>query len=206
MRALRIHRDDGPTVMSTDHLSATDLAAYIDRALSPASRERVEVHLSDCVRCRDELAACARLEATAPTGRRWSAIAAVASVLAASVILAAVLRPTLERSRGEASRQRAAETPVRQLDIASPPDGAEVPRDAVRLFWHPDPDAAAYRVVVTTATGAPVWSKETPDTMVAPPRDRTSVPGAEYFWRVEVARLDGTTRTSRTSGFRVAVR
>ena len=206
MRSLHIHRSDGPTEIATGHLSAADVAAYIDRAASPTSRERIEMHLAECARCRDELVACARLNANAPAGRRWSAVYAAAGVLAAGVILAAVIRPAGERPLGEESRQRSAATAVHQLEIAAPLDGAAVPRAAVRLAWHPDPDAAAYIVVVTTVTGAPVWTKETPETTVVTPRDRTSVAGAEYFWHVEVARLDGTTRTSRTSSFRVPAR
>ncbi len=204
MRALHIHRPDGPSEFSTDHLSVADVAAYIDGAVSPASRDHVEAHLAECARCRDELVACARLNANAPVARRWSPMYAAAGVIAAGVIVAAILRPALEHPRGEASRERAAGPAVQQFEIASPRDGAEVSRDAVRLAWHPDPDAAAYRVVVTTVTGAPVWRIETRDTTVVTPADRTSVAGAEYFWHVDVARLDGTTRSSRTSSFRVA--
>src|SRR5689334_7111884 len=130
MRALHIHRPDGPGVIPTNHLSAADVAAFIDRAVSPGSRERIEAHLAECARCRDELVACARLNANAPAGRRWSAMYAATGVLAAGVIVAAVLRPTLERPHGEDNRERAAPPAVRQLELAAPSDGAEVPRGA----------------------------------------------------------------------------
>jgi anti-sigma factor RsiW len=46
--------------VQNDHLSPEDLAAYVDGALSPAERARVEGHLIGCRTCLSELTAVLR--------------------------------------------------------------------------------------------------------------------------------------------------
>jgi hypothetical protein len=61
-------------------------------------------------------------------------------------------------------------------------------------------------VIVTTAAGAFVWSKDVTDTAVTSPREVTFVDGAEYSWRVESTHVNGGTLESASSSFKVVTR
>jgi anti-sigma factor RsiW len=47
--------------MRNDHLSAEELAAYLDGLMSPAERRQIEAHLIGCNWCLDEVVAVLRL-------------------------------------------------------------------------------------------------------------------------------------------------
>ena len=82
---------------------ANALAAYSDRSLASAERERLETHFADCMRCQvlladiaraDQQATSARAADEVPWYRRWGiAIGAIAAV-AAVVVLISIRRPT----------------------------------------------------------------------------------------------------------------
>ncbi len=86
---------DAPTPECADQES---LAAYWDKSLGAADRERLEAHFADCMRCQMQLAAIARAEEPAidasavskvPWFRRWRlAIPALAAVAAIAVFVA----------------------------------------------------------------------------------------------------------------------
>ena len=61
--------------MAAPHLEAGEVAAYIDRRLAPAERDRVEKHLSVCPECRGEVIEVAHVARTLPRRRRWSWLA-----------------------------------------------------------------------------------------------------------------------------------
>jgi hypothetical protein len=87
---------------------AESLAAYSERSLAAAHRERLEAHFADCMRCQMLLAEIARADESArgaqaanavPWYRRWRiAIPAIAAV-AAVLVFVAIRRPANEEQR-----------------------------------------------------------------------------------------------------------
>src|SRR2546428_14156182 len=71
--------------MAAPHLEAGEVAAYIDRRLAPAERDRVEKHLSACHEGRGEVIEVAHVARTLPRRRRWHwlapAVAAAPGIL-----------------------------------------------------------------------------------------------------------------------------
>src|SRR5215813_4969378 len=89
MRVLRFPLRTAPR-MTGEHLSAADLARYIDRTLSDIARHRTERHLSDCAQCREELAACAPIARSLPVRRRTRWLVSGLGVVAAAVVAISV--------------------------------------------------------------------------------------------------------------------
>ena len=207
MRVLQFRRRQPDLVMPVDHLSASDVAAYLDRSLTDGARERAEAHLSDCPLCREELVACAHLATSAPArhARQRFLVPAIATAAAAAIIAVAILAPH-GRPEGLSTTERSSDPISRRLVTVTPRDGGSIGSAAVRFTWRADSGALAYRVIVTTATGTPVWSGEASDTSIAPPREVTFVDGGEFYWRVESSRADGGGARSQTAAFRVSGR
>ena len=89
---------------------AESLAAYSDRSLAAAERDRLETHFADCMRCQLLLADIARADQSArdaqaasevPWYRRWRiAIPALAAV-AAVLVFIAIKRPANEEPQSD---------------------------------------------------------------------------------------------------------
>jgi hypothetical protein len=47
----------GPVPAVPRHLSAEEIASYLDAGVAPAARRRIESHLVQCERCLDEVLA-----------------------------------------------------------------------------------------------------------------------------------------------------
>ena len=205
MRQLVLRRAGRALVMPVQHLSATEIAAFIDSTLAPEARAAAEFHLSGCARCREELASCLRLANSAPMRSRRRVSWPLVGSIAAAVLIAAVLRPVTRSGVPSAARERAAGlTPTGQLSI-SPSSDATIARRDLQLVWRRDLDAVGYRVVITDSAGAPAWnSADVTDTSIVPPTTAPLNPGARYFWRVDVLHADGSTAQSATKGFRIA--
>lgn len=205
MRQLVLRRAGRALVMPVQHLSATEIAAFIDSTLSPEARAAAEFHLSDCPRCREELASCLRLAHSAPSRSRWRVSWPLVGSIAAAILVVAVLRPVTRTGVPSAVRERApALAPTGALSI-SPPGDAPIARRNLRLVWRRDLEAVGYRVVITDSAGAPAWnSADVTDTSIVPPTTAPLNPGARYFWRVDVLHADGSTAQSATMGFRIA--
>ena len=205
MRQLVLRRAGRALVMPVQHLSATEIAAFIDSTLSPEARAAAEFHLSDCPRCREELASCLRLAHSAPSRSRWRVSWPLVGSIAAAFLIVAVLRPVTRTGVPSAAHERApALAPTGALSI-SPPGDATIARRDLRLVWRRDLEAIGYRVVVTDSAGAPAWnSADVTDTSIVPPTSAPLNPGARYFWRVDVLHADGSTAQSATTGFRIA--
>src|SRR5689334_17429464 len=77
-------------IRAAGHPDRAELAAYLDRALLPDDRRRVEAHLADCGECLGELVVVSRLirSQPRPLRRYWPA-----GVAAAAVILLVFLLP-----------------------------------------------------------------------------------------------------------------
>jgi hypothetical protein len=84
------------------------LAAYYDRSLAEADRDRLEAHLADCARCQAQLAAMARADEAAARARSrhgvsWLRPLIVVPALAAAAALLLVVR-TMRTSNDESRR------------------------------------------------------------------------------------------------------
>lgn len=205
MRQLVLRRAGRALVMPVQHLSATEIAAFIDSTLAPDARAAAEFHLSGCARCREELASCLRLARSAPMRSRRRVSWPLVGSIAAAVLIVAVLRPGSRSGVPRAAHERAPGlAPTGQLAI-SPSGSSTIPRGDLRLVWRRDLEAVGYRVVITDSAGAPTWtSVDVADTSVVPPTTAPLNPGARYFWRVDVLHADGSTAQSATTGFRIA--
>jgi hypothetical protein len=130
---------------------AEALAAYSDRSLAAAERERLEAHFAVCMRCQlvlaniaraDESARDARAGSEVPWYRRWSiAIPALAAV-AAVLVFIAIRHPVNEepqndqlvamakRESPELAAPEPAEAPDMPEAASAPPPAAPVPASA----------------------------------------------------------------------------
>ena len=110
---------------------AESLAAYSDRSLSAAERDRLETHFADCTRCQLLLADIARTDQSArdahaaaevPWYRRWRiAIPALAAV-AAVLVFIAIKRPATVEPQREVVAMEKQEAPLVEL-----PERAQAP-------------------------------------------------------------------------------
>src|SRR4051812_30717173 len=80
-----------PHSSAADHPTDETMAAYLDSALSPGERAKVESHLSDCEYCRSRVALASQVLETAPPLRTRRRVFPVAAGLLAAAGLAGVL-------------------------------------------------------------------------------------------------------------------
>jgi putative zinc finger protein len=206
MPQLVMHRFGLSVVTTSDHLSATDIAAFIDHSLPLAARARAELHLSGCDRCREELASCARLAGNVPVPRRRRMTWPLIGLTAAALIVAVVLRPTGNRIDRGSTRERTSVNASARIVTVFPAPDAAVRRSDLRFVWHRDDRSSGYRVIITDTAGAPLWTEDTEDTA-----DTSSLPpltlrlhgGSRYFWRVETLHTDGSAARSVETPFRI---
>jgi hypothetical protein len=203
MRQLVMHRLALRVVTTDRHLSAADIAAFIDRSLPLEERADAEIHLSGCDRCREELASCARLTSSAPATPERRATWRLAGLAAAAVIIAVVLRPSALRNDHGAALERASINAGSRMTTVSPTADRVVARTELRFVWRRDDRSSGYRVIVTDSIGAPVWTEDVVDTSAAPPVSARLIPGTRYFWRVEALHADGSATQSDETPFRV---
>jgi len=201
MPALVHRRPTRVLLMPTDHLSAVDVAAFIDRTMPSPARERAETHLADCAQCREEVAACARLVATTPPKRRavpwtWLGVAAAAAI--AFVVVARPRADTEERGEPVAPGH-----PTSTPALVMPSD-AIVRRSDLRFMWRSDGAGTTYRVIVVDVNGAPTWTSDMSDTTTVVSASTRLDAGKRYFWRVEALHSDGTVAKSQMLSFTIA--
>jgi predicted anti-sigma-YlaC factor YlaD len=214
--------------VSDNHLSDGTIAEYLDHALAPGERQQVESHLDACAECRrvvievmraaDSYEAAAAQDAPPGRGpvthttsapravarRRWAVLVG-SGLLAASLGSVLLLRPAVSAPeapvvRGVAPFAGGDRQP--RIHAVQPPSGAVVPGRAVTFAWRAT-TADAYRIVLLTESGEPVWTHETADTSAVLATEVTLRPGASYFWRVD-AIADGIVATSGTQRLQVA--
>ena len=208
MRSLVLHRFHDWTVMEQNHLSAAEIAGFIDRTLTAEVRIRAVEHLATCERCREEVAACARLAGSVPTKKSvpivWQAVAGMAAIL----VLAVALRSTWHRqsfvgSGSTVATERSAPTTGR-ITTVFPADSVAIARSRLRFVWRRDEGATAYLLTITDANGNPVWFDEVRDTAFALPDTVRLTPSVLYFWHVDAPHTNGSSAQSGATGFRVA--
>jgi hypothetical protein len=202
---LSIQRSVPSLVMTPQHLTPMQIAAFIDRSMPRADRAEAELHLSGCDRCREELAACAQISANVPSQSRrhvpWR-FAGVAAA-AAAVLVALVVRPTVSRDERGSSRERTSSTETSRIATLRPAPDAGISRSMLSFAWRADEHSTGYRVIITSDKGEPVWTADVDSTRITPPDSVDLGIGARYFWRVETLHADGSAAQSPTNAFHI---
>ena len=174
------------------HMNDLDIAAYIDRGLKPERRAQIEEHLADCGECRENLV---KAEELVGKSRRPQLIGRYVALLAAAAVMIVAVpsirsRPTSERPAVTRDDNDSARL------IAYGPVGEVKSPGVVAFTWASAPDALSYRITVTTAGGADVWSTSLTDTSVVLPESIRLGSRTEYLWVVDALLKDGSTRST----------
>ena len=101
-------------------------------------------------------------------------------------------------------QERGAPSDGSHIVLVAPAPDAVIAATTSRFTWHPIAGSIGYRVVIKDASGAPVWSGDAADTVLAIPADLRLRAGESYLWRVDGQRADGTTASSAEASFEVA--
>jgi hypothetical protein len=175
-------------------MNELEIAAYLDRRLSGAERERAESHLAGCPECRTEVIEADRLLRRMRRPRVFLIMGMAAA--AAAVIL--LVGPGLLRHRAVTPDSLVRDGGQTPPIVAYGPIG-EVASAPLRFVWAAEPGATTYRLTIAKADGNPVWSHSGGDTVVALPDSVVLTPGIRYLW-VTDALLEGG--SSRSTGLR----
>ncbi len=186
------------TDQSPEHLTAQELAGFLERELSTDEHRRVAAHLNGCAECRSEMS-----RASAVLGRNRSRrrlVAGLVPLAAAAAIAAVLLVPDSALGpRGDPPVVRGGGEGTVVFEAASPADGEVVDLAQLSFVWRSAGTDARYELTITDERGDPVWSGGSMDTVLAPPPDVPLAAGETYFWNVD-ALLDGA--RSATTVFR----
>lgn len=183
-----------------DHLTLSDIAAYVDGVASPEDQRRIEGHAADCPECGDEIVAAAH--AVRPNrGRRR---AGMSIPLAAGLAALLLLRPgSTDLPQTPPSFRNGGREPVR-VQVLSPADRATVRSSEARFVWRPAALEASYTFQITNEIGDVLWEGQTPDTTLDLTQHLLLREGLRYFWRVDALLPDGTEAGSGAHELRVS--
>jgi putative zinc finger protein len=177
--------------MTTDdtHLTAEDVAAFLDRRMTAAERAGAEAHLAGCQLCREELRAVHGLLRSRP-GVRPAVFIPAGLAAAAAIAFVAV---TLVRGDPDAAdRVRTAPAAeAARIAVRVPADGDTIAPGRPVLVWSSIAGEPTYRLTLTDASGQPLWTSTTSDTSVALPPQVVLQSRQTYFWYVDALRADG---------------
>lgn len=180
----------------TEHLTAAQVAAYLDRDLSDSARMQVEDHLESCAACRADLNASFDLAeswrsvgaatTTVPRNKRWRIAAFSIPLGLAAAAAMWMIAPGSQTARESADSLRTNEFSEGRSPIAViQPDGnSEVTPSNASFIWHRN-KASVYRLTILTQSGVPVFTIDTQDTTVVLPDSVALTRGQNYFWRVD---------------------
>jgi hypothetical protein len=167
--------------VTSPHLEAGRIAAYVDSTLDPTLRPEIEAHLADCALCRLEVVEVSRLVRSVPRRPSWQFIGPAA---AAAVLLIAVgiwqLVPD-QASNAPVLRESAITTAPAPIPVG--PVGRVARVDSIS--WTTVPGADRYRLTVFDVGGEVVWETEGADTVSMLPAAVRLEQGQSYFWKVE---------------------
>jgi hypothetical protein len=207
MRSLVLHRYNDWTVMEQNHLSAAEIASFIDRTLEGEVRARAVEHLSICERCRDEVAACVRLATTVPAEKDTSVVWRTVAVVAAVLVLAVALRSPWRQQAttgGERSVTAERSAPMsNHITTVLPADSVIIARSRLQFVWRRDERATTYALAVDDSSGKPIWTSEISDTTSILPDSVRLSPSGLYFWHVDALHIDGSSAKSSAMAFRI---
>src|SRR5256712_5938562 len=159
------------------HLTAMEIAAYVDHGLVAAARARVRSHLAECDECRGEVIAVARLARTG-SRYRWKALVPLAAAAALVLYFAPWQRPS--DSTAPVLREPGVTTIVAPTPI--PPRGAVKALPA--LTWPSVPLADRYAVTLFDEDGSVLWETQTADTTAVVASTVRIVVGIPHYWKV----------------------
>lgn len=182
---------------SSTHLTAEQVAAYLDRALSSGDRASVETHLARCPECRHELLVAAGLLRARPWWRSWYVWAPAAGAAAALALL--IAWPSVPQ-RVAGPVLRSGDEGIHRFSAVQPAADVPVATDSLVFIWRSAGPEAHYQVTVAEAAGDPVWRGEIGDTVLVLPVELRR--GAMYFWYVDALLPDGETATTGVQRFR----
>jgi hypothetical protein len=169
---------------SERHVSADEVVAYLDGAISQEERGRIQAHLAACADCRAEVrdvrAVVRALPGVRPV-RRPFWIPAAAAAAAAAVVLVWLRPPSARTAIGDEHRNGSVTTTVAPRQVA--PAGAVAAVD--KLVWSSAPGADAYRVRLFDANGTVLWEEQTIDTVAPLPASIALRASTSYYWKVE---------------------
>lgn len=203
------------TPRTDGHLSAGDVAGYIDGDLAPEVRRRIEDHLDACERCLAEVIASGRAVDAWETARsgasgrprsrsRWRRLLLGAGSVAAAAASVALLLTRVPATDGP-GQSVPTRTPeafgegIGTISTLAPESRARL-SGAIEFRWR-DIGAVLYRLRVSDATGHVVWAFDTPDTVAVMPVSAALPPGS-YFWHVDGV-TEGVSSTTRVQSFTV---
>lgn len=187
-----------PPGHTNDHISDAELAAYMDRNVAPAERDRIESHLADCDECRRHLIETRRVLGGVDRTRGLRIIATLAAAAVVFVFVRFEVWPTRENPTASFARGGTS-----SAEITAHGPGGDVSRKGLEFVWSPVSGVASYRITVSRADATPVWSKTTTDTVVTLPASVVLQQGQTHLWVTDALLLDGTTRSTGLREFRV---
>lgn len=196
---------DTSTIATTNetHLTAEDVAAFLDRRLTPAELLGIQEHLAGCSQCRGEVAAVRRLVNDEPRRRSLPLPLSLAAAATIAFMLFTLARPgpdrAADRLRTPASLPADASEHITAL---RPAEGDTLSVARAVLEWASIGGEPTYRLTVTDATGQPVWTRTTPDTSLMVPRAILES-RRTYFWYVDALRADGRAASTGVRRFTV---
>jgi hypothetical protein len=164
------------------HLSADQVAAYLDRGVEGADREAIESHLAVCSECRQELRAISGvLAAQTRPGRRWATAAPLVGAAAAVALIFLWPEGESEVPAGPAHR----EVPIVAEDRPTPVSPVGSVDEAQALEWSRVEGSDRYRVTLYDVEGNTLWRTEARVNRVALPDSILLTPRQAYLWKVE---------------------
>ncbi len=182
-----------PVEKSEAHLTAMEVAGYVDNGLVADARARVRSHLAECDECRGEVIAVARLARTG-SRYRWKTLVPLAAA-AALVLYFAPWRPS--DSTAPVLREPGVTTIVAPTPIA--------PRGAVKalpaLTWSSVPLADRYEVTLFDEDGSVLWETQTADTTAVVAATVRIVVGVPHYWKVAARTEQGRWVASDLTSF-----
>ena len=186
-----------------DHLSAEEVAGYLDRAFSASEQERIEAHLADCAECRGELSEVARVRRARPRWTRWYVVGPGAAA-AAAVILLLVWRPGVPGSSDVLRDTGVGAEGIPRFAVVAPLESSPVAHDSVVFVWRSAGEDAHYRLTLTDVTGDVLWTEAASDTTAVLPRGVALNRNQAYFWYADALLPSGETATTGVQRFRTA--
>jgi hypothetical protein len=135
-------------------------------------------------------------------GRRWLLVpAAAAAILALLLLRPGPTRPTGEealRADDNQTQESAA------LAVVSPVEGDTADVGGPSFIWRAAPGEPLYRLTIADRTGRTLWTGDTPDTTLVPPRALRLDRGSKHFWYVDALDVEGRSVTTGTRSFHTA--
>jgi hypothetical protein len=167
-----------------EHLNEKQVVAFLGHELTGAVLRSVELHLTQCAECRDEIVSVTEILRPQRSGRRitWRVLAPTAAAAAAVILLVA---GPLTRSGHEDVAPQHRDVPGQAANVPTPVSPIGPVTEVGHLVWRTVDGADRYRVTVYDSGGAVLWKEATEDTVIALPDSVQLKPAENYLWQLE---------------------